>query len=291
MQLTVLGQFTNIRIVLTITVFTFNLFALADDSTMSTLPEKAKTGISRTDYPKGSKKKVINKLIQTCRYCFLIGGGGDYLSFNQQSETYGKTIHYSSFGAPSLWADFRFKIFGPLGLRAEYQSQATGKIKSDTILLDSNRIYWTIATLGFDYKLKQFFRVYQRPVITSLLIAYQQHSMPFIFPVDDAHYNVRQFDFKTLSSGLYFDILVSKKWYLLWTNRLQVPIENSKHIKVHSGLSFDGAVGVAYHTNSGMVTSLYWGGQYHNYKYQTETDNGSYTLLTSKVNLLFGFFY
>lgn len=299
-------------------VFYFHPFTLAtepnlpsspessiEDEGVAVQPEKTKTGAtgaSRTtsvkakNNPQSASSGKIKKPKKTgflpiCKMCFWVGGGGDYLLFNQKSLTHSKTIKYSSFGAPSLWADLRFKIYGPVGFRAEYQSQATGEIKADTIVLDSSKINWAITTVGFDYKFKQFFQFFGRPLIPSFLLAYQKHSMPFIFPIDDTHFNVKQFDFTTLSAGLYFDIFLAKSWYLLWTNRIQYPLTESKNISVHSGLSFDGTIGASYITPSGLVLALYWGGQYHSYKYKAQGDEGSYILMTSKLNALLGYYY
>ena len=115
--------------------------------------------------------------------------------------------------------------------------------------------------------------------------------MPFMQQTINNSYSILPLKFNSLSVGAYFDILKSVKWHYFLTNRFQVPIQSQSNIKVEQGISFDGTIGAVYHINPTIAWAFFWGGQYHSLKYQTKIDYGNYTLWTSKLNTLIGFYF
>lgn len=227
----------------------------------------------------------------TCTNCLWLGGGAHYLIFQQKAPQNIEPVDYRSLGVPSAWAQFRLKLAGRLGLTGEYQSQSGVDLKTQTLDLKDAKVNWTYSTLGFDYRFKNNFRLFRHIWIPRLLFAYQMHSMPFLQKQDDGGFSIVPLMFNSLSLGGYVDILHSEAWHFLLTNRLQVPIQSQSRIKVQQGLSFDGTIGAVYHFNRTVAGAFFWGGQYHGLKYKDELDEGNYTLWTSKINLLLGFYF
>lgn len=271
----------RINIIVTLMLLVFNILAHAEaDPELTT-----KKSSDKTANHSGKLKPW------SCSNCFWLGGGAHYLMFQQKAPKNLEPIDYQSFGAPSIWSQFRFKLLGGLGFTGEYQSQSGADLKTKTLNLKNTKINWTYTTVGFDYRFHQRFNIFGKPVLPRLLFAYQMHSMPFLKQQTDGSFSIEPLQFNTLSVGGYFDIQSSAKWHFFLTNRLQVPIQSQTKIQVQQGLSFDGTLGAIYHFNANVAWAFFWGGQYHGLKYKTEQDEGNYTLLTSKINTLVGFYF
>jgi hypothetical protein len=211
--------------------------------------------------------------------------------FQQKAPKNIEPVDYQSFGAPSAWAQFRVKLIGRLGFTGEYQSQSGAELKTKTLSLKETKVNWTYSTFGFDYRFKNYFRLFGHVWIPRVLFAYQMHSMPFLKQQEDGTFSIVPLQFNSLSVGGYVDILSSESWHFFLTNRLQVPIQSQSKVQVLQGLSFDGTIGAVYHFNPTVAWAVFWGGQYHGLKYKTDLDEGNYTLWTSKVNTLLGFYF
>ncbi len=241
--------------------------------------------------PSTSSKKRKHSGLWTCKNCFWIGGGAHYLVFQQKPPANLEPVNYQSIGAPSVWTQFRFKVWKRLGVTAEYQSQSGADLKTKSLNIKDPKVNWTYSTFGFDYRFRKYFRLFKKVWLPRVLFAYQSHSMPFIQQQEDSTYSISPLQFNSLSVGGYFDILSSESWHFFLTNRIQVPIQSQSKVQVKQGLSFDGTIGAVYHFTPMLSLALFWGGQYHSLKYQDGLDTGNYTLWNSKMNALLGFYF
>jgi hypothetical protein len=220
-----------------------------------------------------------------------LGGGAHYLVFKQKPLQNIDVIDYQAIASPSIWSEFRFKLYGRLGITGEYHSQSGDKITSKTLSIKETQVQWTYTTFGFDYQLGNYFRLFRHIWVPRVLLSYQMHSMPFLVKLNDGSHSITSLEFSSLSVGGLFEILSSENWHFILTNRLQVPIQSQSKVQVRDGLSFDGTIGTIYHFNKHLAWSIFWGGQYHGLKYKSDIDEGDYTLWTSKLNTLIGIYF
>lgn len=238
-----------------------------------TKPEPSKAVSTRKSIPESS---------------IWLGAGFYYLVYQQKTETTNVPVDYRGFSAPSLWLDFRQKLYKNFGLRLEYLSQSGSKAKSESLILEKKDISWSYSTIGFDYLWNRTFKWGDYFLQPSYLFAYQTHTMPFLKQNTSNKYSIESIKFSSLSLGYFLSMKYSPTSSFFITNRLQAPVSSGTDIKVNSGVSFDGAIGYNYQLASNWATAVFWGGQYHRLKYKYLDEVGDYVLLTSKLNVLIG---
>lgn len=232
--------------------------------------------------PKFTKKSIAESYL-------WLGRGPYYLIYQQNSKLNNAPVDYAAMAAPSVWLDFRQRLISNIGVRFEYLSQSGSKAKSES--LSNNIINWSYSTFGFDYLLNKTFKVGEYFLQPSYIIAYQSHSMPFLKSIDSNSYTIDSIKFSSLSMGYYLSFKYSEFGSFFITNRLQFPVASSSELKVASGFSFDGMLGMSYDVTSILAASVYWGGQYHKLKYNYGNDSGDYVLFSSKLNFLIGVYW
>jgi hypothetical protein len=106
---------------------------------------------------------------------------------------------------------------------------------------------------------------------------------------EQSNYIVSNFEFNSASLGVHFDLYKTKYIQFILSNRLQIPVSSSKDVKIKSGFSFDGVIGLVYFLSPEFASSVSWGGQYHRFDYNIDGSDAKYSLFISKINILLGY--
>lgn len=219
--------------------------------------------------------------VYLCNKCFNFGAGLNYLNYQQTPPDGLDPINYSVFTPLPLSFEARWAINKKNGIRLEYHKQSGPAIESDTITLEKSAVGWSYLTLGADNILKDNGKLLGLSYSNGFLYGLQFHSIPFLNTSDSTTYSIEPFNLISLGAGGFTGIRMEQS-ELIFLMRLQLALTGQGEVKLKSGLSFDGALSYIRDSGKNYYWGLYWGGQYHSYKYELGSE-GTYSLVVSKI--------
>lgn len=238
-----------------------------------------------------SSKTVSTDFLGTdCDYCIYFGSGINYLVFQQKPPQNIEPVDFRNFGGPSFLFEATIKINKDFRYKMEYQNHPTSKMNSNSLVLNNNHVKWFYTNIGGEYLMPEEFVFFKYQWKPRIIFSYQIHSMPFMVQ-NESGYTINNEGVDTLSAGFHFDIFATKYLTFIWRNRLQVPVRSHGELRVHSGVSLDGVIGIVRVFSKKWSSTLYWGGQYHQFDYSFNNSSGKYILGNSQLSVGLGYSY
>ncbi|MCB9025557.1 MAG: hypothetical protein H6625_04500 [Bdellovibrionaceae bacterium] len=242
-------------------------------------------------YVKDKKIELKNqpKIYTECRYCIWLGAGFAYLAYQQDPPQDIKNVEYGAFGFPALSLRVRVKLLKDWNLRFAYHRLTGPELSSGDVTITDKSISWQHMGLEVDYRAISSFRLLGIKFDPALLVGVQNQDLPFLIQTSTNVFTIDSFKFNTASLGGMFFLNSHKIWYYEIFMRLQMAMSSSGDIKLSSGFAFDGSLGAIYRLGENIRLGMFWGGQYHTYKYEINAAPGAYSLLNSKIDLSLGY--
>lgn len=239
---------------------------------------------------KTGKKRPSWVMPSSCNKCLRVYSGFTYLFYTQAPPKNLKEVEYKNFTAPSYLVEGVYSLLPGWRARLEYVSHSPVELKSSSVNIKNDLISWSYLGIGADWNVAKPFSLFGFGWIPRLYFAYQMHSLPYLYEVDGG-YTISSEKVDTFSAGFHFDIGSRGKSYnYFWSGRLQTPVNSGGKLKWESGgLGFEGAVGVAKQINKSWSWNIFWGGQYHQYKYTTGDSSADYKIGNSQINIGLGY--
>jgi hypothetical protein len=223
-----------------------------------------------------------------CQKCLTLGAGINYLNYQQTAFDDLDPINYSVFTTLPLSLESRIGINRRNAFRFEYHRQSANPIKAENINLQSPNINWSYMAIGGDSILVSNGKLFGISYSNGFMYGVQLHMVPFLRPVSGTEYTIGNFNLLSLGGGGFTGIRIHDTEVIVMM-RMQVALSGQGDVKIKNGLSFDGSISYLKDISiQNMFWGLYWGGQYHSYKYELE-GTGTYSLILSKIEGRFGY--
>lgn len=257
-------------------------------------PAMANVEDEKMDEPGPKEKKAKAKksweIPSACNRCFRVYSGFTYLFYSQKPPKNLQEVEYKNFTAPSYLVEGVYRFLPGWRARLEYVSHSPAELKSNSVDFQNNQISWSYLGLGADWNFAKPFAFLGFAWVPRAYFAYQMHSLPYISEVNGV-YTVSSEKVDTFSAGFHFDIGVRGKSYnYFWSGRMQTPVNSGGKLKwAGGGLGFEGAIGMAKKINESWSWNVFWGGQYHQYKYTVGDVSADYKIGNSQINIGLGY--
>lgn len=224
-----------------------------------------------------------------CKYCIWIGAGASFLGYKQDPPQDIKEVSYGAIGMPALSFRTNVRLTKDWRVRFAYHSLVGPDLDSTDVVILNKKIAWQHMGLEVDYRALRPFRLLGLKFDPAILVGVQMQDMPFLMQTTGSQFSIESLKFNTASIGGMFFINNHKRMYYELYMRGQIPISSTGDVELRSGLAFDGSIGLIYRLSDSFRLGVFWGGQYHGYKYTINAENGSYSLLSSKLDLSLGY--
>jgi len=220
-----------------------------------------------------------------------VGVGVDYSILRQNGNSNSTSGSFDSLAFPSTALAFKYRLNNALKLNLEYQI-APGEIKTiDLSPIDQNSYNRNSTIFEFEYIFSQ-----NQNSRYSILTGFQSHEFPFLSENSNNQLNLLKNTFLNFSIGLGYSFLSLSNYefdlFLRYQNMLTSQSLNGYDFKTHSGINFDGSLGVTKIYNSGLKLGLFWFGQQHTFSYDflrdTNLCQGSQYFFDSNLQLRIG---
>ena len=236
-------------------------------------------------------KNQATRIKTDCQYCIWLGAGLTYLNYQQDPPQDIKDVKYGAFGLPSITFKTWIQLVKNWKLRFAYHRLTGPDLSANTpgTTLSNKSIQWQHMGLEVDYRALPSFKLLDLKFDPALLIGVQNQDMPFLLQTAPNFFSIESFKFNTASVGGLFFVNNHKRWYYEIFMRLQTAVSSSGDVQLSSGFAFDGSVGGIYRLGQSLRLGIFWGGQFHKYNYTINSAPGTYSLLSSAIDLALGY--
>lgn len=217
--------------------------------------------------------------------------GVGFINYKQDPPENLKAVDYGSITLPNFSLRGQYLLNPKWALRGDYHRQSGDDLAStsSSVTISNTNVVWSHMGVEAEYlafNTKNWWGIEFDP---SWLLGIQYQDMPFVRATVSPNYTIDSFKFASLSLGALAMINPTRRWQFETFVRFQLALAGAGDVKLSSGFSFDGSVGVLYHWMKNWKWGAFWNGQYHSYKYKLSGSEGSYSLLSSKVDLTLGY--
>ena len=199
-----------------------------------------------------------------------VGGGANYLDFEQRSDDGFVDLNFELFSGPAIFAALQYQASEKWLFDLQVKS-LTGEIDDGTLTLSDRDLSWQSTTLDVIYFVDVwntgFFGTNPK---TGVLLGAQYHEISVLDRESPTAFSIDTRKLSALSLGFYRHERLSPKWTLEYWMRFQPPVSNPSDDRYNLSFSFDGSVALIRYINEAFSLGLYSYGQYQDaeIKYQ-----------------------
>lgn len=214
---------------------------------------------------------------QTKKYLrnLAVGGGFNFIRYQQKSEDKTIDANFSMYHGPSLFLSFDVAASKKLFFDLQVKS-LSGNVDDGTLTLRRRNLVWKSISLDSIYMPRSLdFDFFGKHGHTGLLLGGQYHVVSILNREQTTVFSYDTKEIGLFSLGLYRHEELSPKWSMVYYMRIQPPTHNFLDDDIQIKFSFDGSVGLIRQFNDAFGIGLYSYGQYQSYdvEYKDETTN------------------